>query len=410
MRLDSAEDGLGEVGRGRWGVALDDAREARFLEGLALVVLGLRDAVAVQNEGVARSDGRFERFVLRELEHAERDAAAREPLERAVGAPQERRHVPGVDVDHPARSRVARGEEQRDEPGRGRVPSHLDVQAVGQCGRLEPLVDQRAEHRQQQRHQQRRRAALSRHVPERDDDAAVRQWEDVVEIAADGVGGTGQAKRLEGRRVVLRLRQHRVLDLAGDLEVVLERQPVRHLEEHEEVDEEEADEQAGRTRGPARQRQADIEDERAEEERNLAAADSPEQLKESDQAEHEADAVNDAPGGRQAQRERPEEQSHPLQPALVARESREGGFVEGLGEETVGLARVAGEQALEVLALQPVGIRVEKRTRTVGKTRFGGTHGCRGPINLDDENRSRPVPGPPRGPVRGGRKMPAFQT
>ena len=63
---------------------------------------------------------------------------------------------------------------------------------VTSVGRLELLVDERAQHREQQRHQQRRRAALAGDVAERDDQPAVVERQDVVEVAADGVRGPAE--------------------------------------------------------------------------------------------------------------------------------------------------------------------------------------------------------------------------
>ena len=72
------------------------------------------------------------------------------------------------------------------------------------------------------------------------------QRQDVVEVAADRVGGPGHAERLEPGRVIRRPRQHGLLDLPGDLEIVLERQPVGHLDQHQQVEQQEPGEQPQR--------------------------------------------------------------------------------------------------------------------------------------------------------------------
>ena len=82
------------------------------------------------------------------------------------------------------------------------------------------------------------------------------QRQDVVEVAADGVGRPGHAERLDAGRVEGAARQHRLLDLAGDFEVVLQRQPVGHLEQHQQVDQQEAGQQPQRAGGEDRVRDA----------------------------------------------------------------------------------------------------------------------------------------------------------
>jgi hypothetical protein len=173
------------------------------------------------------------------------------------------------------------------------MPAHLDVEPLGERGGLEPFVHQRSEHREEQRHQQRGRAALSRHVADRDDDASVRQREDVVEVPADGVGRPRQPEGLERGRFVLRLGEHRVLDVARDLQVVLEREPVGHLEQDEQVDQQETDKQTPGTAGAFRQ---------------------PDETVEARQDRH---AVENPARGREPQCEGPEEQPHAGEPPAV---------------------------------------------------------------------------------------------
>ena len=56
------------------------------------------------------------------------------------------------------------------------------------------------------------------------------------------------------RRGVGAARQHRQLDLARDLELALERQPVGDLEQHQQVDQQEAEHQRERAGRPHRER------------------------------------------------------------------------------------------------------------------------------------------------------------
>ena len=86
---------------------------------------------------------------------------------------------------------------------RGACLHDLRVEPRREVGGLEPLVDERAHHRQQQRHQQRGRAALAGDVAERQQHAAVGERQDVVEVAADRVGRPGHPERLDARRAKL---------------------------------------------------------------------------------------------------------------------------------------------------------------------------------------------------------------
>ena len=115
---------------------------------------------------------------------------------------------------------------------------------VTSVGRLEPLVDERAQHREQQRHQQRRRAALAGDVAERDHQRGRRRAAGCRRSRRRRCWPAGSCRRLRRRARVKRpRRQHRLLDLARDLEIVLERQPVGDFEQHQQVHQHERDEQ-----------------------------------------------------------------------------------------------------------------------------------------------------------------------
>ena len=136
-------------------------------------------------------------------------------------------------------------------------------------------------------------------------------------------------------RPELGARQHRLLDLASDLEVVLERQPVGHFEQHEQIHEQEPREQPQRSRRERRMG-------------NQQQVDFTKQLHQPDQAGDERDAVHHSSRGRQLERERQEEQprasQHPKMPGSFLQLVE----VDVAREEVVGLERVAREEALEV--------------------------------------------------------------
>ena len=134
------------------------------------------------------------------------------------------------------------------------MPPDLHVQPRHQIGAFEAFVDERSHHREEQGHEQRRRAALAGDIAKGEQHAAVRQGNDVVEIAAHGVRGPRHAERLDAGRFEPGARQHRLLDLAGDLQVVLERKAVGDLQQHEQVDQKKAGEQPERARGKGRVR------------------------------------------------------------------------------------------------------------------------------------------------------------
>ena len=201
--------------------------------------------------------------VGRVLEHAERDAAvgraARAP---PSAAPDSGGMWPALTYVSSPVSGLIDAEEQRDEPrarARGGRPARSG--ASTRSRRLEPLVDERAQHGEQQRHQQRRRAAFAGDVAERDHQPAV--------VAAAGCRRSRRRRCSPGRvsrhvstpaRCSIAARQHRQLDVARDLEVVLERQPIGDFQQDQQVHQRErrraatsvpsADERPGTPRPP----------------------------------------------------------------------------------------------------------------------------------------------------------------
>ena len=128
------------------------------------------------------------------------------------------------------------------------------------AARLELLVDERAQHRQQQSHEQRRGTAFAGDVAERENDPAVGQRQHVVEVAADGVGGAGHAADLDVAGSIRAARKHRQLNLARNFELAFERQTVGDLEQHEQIDQQQADDERERAVGPDRRQQRDLEE------------------------------------------------------------------------------------------------------------------------------------------------------
>ena len=100
-------------------------------------------------------------------------------------------------------------------------------------------LDERPQHRDEQGHQQRRRAALAGDVAERHHEAAVRQRDDVEEVAANRIRGTADPHRLDGLGAMQAVRQHGQLNVPRDLEIVLEREPIGHFQQDEEIQKEE---------------------------------------------------------------------------------------------------------------------------------------------------------------------------
>src|SRR2546428_640398 len=116
VRLADSEWSAREADRRNLQTAVRPQRrlETAFVERLTLRVLGLGDAVAVGRDEFIRLDRRLSGLVRRVREHAERDAALGEALDRSVVAEQQRRRVAGVHVRQLAGPRIEDGVEQRD--------------------------------------------------------------------------------------------------------------------------------------------------------------------------------------------------------------------------------------------------------------------------------------------------------
>ena len=218
-------------------------------------------------------------------------------------------------------------------------------------------------HRQEQGHQQRRRAALARHVADGDDDPAVGQRQDVVEVSADRIGGPRRAADLDVARGVRAVRQHRQLDLARHLELALQRQPIRDLEQDEEIDHQQADQESERPVRPRREEDRDLEERRPE--GNVDHREAAEQLDQAEQRNRQRSQVERTPGSRQLQREGDEDLEEPYGGLLPPRQAPDLLFVEAAAEETVGVARVVREEPLQLLRRQITGIGVEPFPRAV---------------------------------------------
>ena len=204
-------------------VTVDDGLQSCLFERLTLRVFRFRDAVAVENEHFARSDVRLHRAEHRFLEHAERHAGCGQPFETAVHASDERWVLAGVDVGERSGRRVVDAIEQRDEARSGSVPADLDVQPLDEGGGLHPLLNERAQAGEQQGHEQRGRTALAGDVAERHDDSAVGEWQDIVEISADGVGGSSHAADFDIADGECPSREQGQLDLARHFQLSLQR-------------------------------------------------------------------------------------------------------------------------------------------------------------------------------------------
>ena len=254
--------------------------------------------------------------------------------------------------------------EQRDEPAARRLPADLDVQPRHQLRRLEPFVGERAHHREQQRHQQRRRTALAGDVADGRDQAAVAERQDFVEVAADRVGRPAQARDVHAGRAEAAGRQHRLLDLARDLEVVLERESIGDLEQHEQIHEHER----GRAASPRPFGQREARAGRRARRRSPPAAiwtrirsNTPTTARMID------DGVHDAPRRRELHRERGEEQPQRGRTPADATAGPRAGWVDMAREELVGLARVAREEPLQILGLQIADVGLKPIAQPAGR-------------------------------------------
>jgi hypothetical protein len=183
-------------------------------------------------------------------------------------------------------------------------------------------------------------------------------------VAADGVGGTADADGLDAGRGEQPAREHRLLNLARDLEVVLERQPVGDFEQDQQVHQHEREEQRPRALTEQGAGDADAADHRHAQ--DLDDPDAAEQIDETDERETQRDGEHDAPRRRQFHRERHEEDADVRDRASMPGQALERVRVDAPREELVRLARVAREQALEILRLEIAGVVVEERLNAAG--------------------------------------------
>ena len=338
----------------------DDTFETRLVERPARRVFSFGDAVAEEHQEISGLDDDAPRVVGGVFEHAEGDAAAgraRDALEPAVAPAQERRQVSRVDVLETAVTGIVEAVEQRDEAGWRTMPRDLDVETGDEPRRLEALVDERAEHREEQRHQERRGTAFAGDVAERDHEPAVGQREDVIEIAADGVGRTRHAAHNRVTRGPDAARQHGELDVARDFEVAFERETVGDLHEDQEVDRGKARQQPQRSIGPLGQRQGDPE----REQQQLDGRDAAEQQQNADERHRDRQRVKHAARRREPHREGREDEPGPDQPAPIPGLERQFLEVDRAREVAVCVGRLPREQPLEVGRRQVTGVLLEER-------------------------------------------------
>ena len=338
--------------------------EAVLVEGHAGRALSLGDAVAVEHEQVAAFEARALSGVPRAVEHPEGDAALAEAFEFAVAPADEPRQMSRVDRHEIARRGVDVHELQRDEARRGCVARDLDVEAVDERFGVEAFVEQRAQHGEQDRHQQGRRAALARDIAQRDDDPAVGPGENVVEIAADGIGRARDAEGVETAAGIKAARQHGLLDVSGYLEIVLERQPLEDLEDDEKREAGNRENEPGRAGRPLRRGQREAEHERID--RDPHGVKAVEQPHHSDDGRREGHGEQHAPGGRHLHGDGQEEPAGKNGGAFPPGQGGEGLAVDGVREVAVSIAGVAGEEALEGLGREPPGIDVVEVADPVG--------------------------------------------
>jgi hypothetical protein len=145
------------------------------------------------------------------------------------------------------------------------------------------------------------------------------------------------------------------LNLPGDLEVVLERQPVGHLEQDEQVHQRERHQEGHRAVG--------------QHETGYDHGDLPDvargephlhERNEADQRQEQRDAEHDAPSGRQLQRERTQEEPESGDDAAIPGQPLERFGIDVPGKEIVGFARVAREQPLQIVGFQIARVRIDE--------------------------------------------------
>ena len=257
------------------------------------------------------------------------------------------------------------------------MTADLQVQPPHERGKRHVFVHQRAQDGEQQGHQQRGGTRLAGDVTEGDDHRAVRLRQDVVEVAADGVGWLGEAERLDVVAGPRAFRQHRALNLARDLEVTLERQAVRHLEQHQQVEQQETAEQPERAIGKERSGHPEAHEEQRDGQAEREDADALEQLEQPDHRRQERNAVDGPPRRRQAHREGHEEGVQIADGAAMPGEPFELGGVHATREEAIGLRRFAREQLAQVLGVEVLGVSGKEVPRLGARRHSTGTTAVR---------------------------------
>src|SRR5438552_6785711 len=131
---------------------------------VAALVERLRDAVAVEQQRVARRERLLPDLVLGVLQDPQRQPAVSELDQRPVGPAQQRKVVPGVRVEQPAPLQVHLGVEERDKlAARGRA-RHVLVDGPHRFGDAVAAVAERAHGTLHVGHEERGGHALARHV------------------------------------------------------------------------------------------------------------------------------------------------------------------------------------------------------------------------------------------------------
>jgi hypothetical protein len=199
---------------------------------------------------------------------------------------------------------------------------------------------------------------LAGDVPDGHDQPSVADRQDVVEIAADGVRRAADPDRLDARRAVHAARQHRLLDLARDLQVVLQRQAVRHLQQHEEVHQREPDQHRP---GPLTDHEAGDGDRDVERPPgHVHQPQAAEQVDQPEDREEQRSAVHRAARRRQLHREGEEQQAGLGDQAHVPRQPVEHGEIQVAREEVVRVARVTREEPLQIFGFEILRVGVEE--------------------------------------------------
>ena len=255
------------------------------------------------------------------------------------------------------------------------MPADLNVQTSDERCRLEPLVDQRPHHCEEQRHQQRRGTAFPGDVADSDHDSPIVERQDVEEVAADGICRTALPDGLDAGRREETARQHRLLDIARDLQIVLQRESVRDLEQHEEIHQQERGEQRVRSLAEQRARNAHVHAKRQRGESD--DADASKEIHEADKRKHQRNRVHQAPRGRQLHGERHEHSARVRQEAFVPRQMFQRVGIESAREEPVRVPRISREEPLYVVGGEILRVSLEEGLQARS---LRGTRGLRRPF------------------------------